>query len=58
MSDRDHIAELKPAADPVRVAAALGLRGIWGDLDLGDVHKIINRFLSLSEDLKLQSFRG
>jgi hypothetical protein len=27
MSDRDHIAELKPAADPVRVAAALGLRG-------------------------------
>jgi len=27
MSDRDHIAALKAAADPIRVASALGLHG-------------------------------
>ena len=30
MSDRDHIDALKAAADPKRVAAALGLRGHGG----------------------------
>jgi len=33
MTDHDHIDALKVAADPLRVAAALGLQGFEGPLE-------------------------